>query len=216
MADTNILIADDHPIIINATIGIIKEMFSANTLFHAANSFDKIIEIIETSYIDLLILDINMPDVRSHSVIAKIKLLQPDLKILVFSSYDEDLYALRYIQAGCNGYLQKDCSEEELRVAVRSVIEKGKYASKNLVENILFNRITKDGKLPENPFEQLSKRELEVAQLIIDGYGVLEISNALSIKISTVSTYKNRVFEKLGVNNIPELYQLYLNHKQMV
>ncbi len=216
MADTNILIADDHPIVINATIGIIKELFSANTLFHAANNYEKIIKILETCYIDLLILDVNMPGIKSHSVITKIKSLQPDIKILVFSSYDEDLYALRYIQAGVNGYLQKDCSEEELRTAVRSVMEKGKYASKNLVESILFNRITKDGKLPENPFEQLSKREMEVAQLIIDGYGVLEIGNTLSIKISTVSTYKNRVFEKLGVNNIPELYQLYLNQKQSV
>lgn len=123
----------------------------------------------------------------------------------MFSAYDEEQYALRYIHAGANGFLNKDSSDAEILLAVRSVLETGKYISPSIKEKILENVFLKT---PINPLETLSDREAEVARLLAKGEGNLEIANRLNIQMTTVSTYKNRIFEKLKINNVVSLVEI--------
>lgn len=206
-----ILIADDHPIIRNGVIQIIKEINSWDMEFLEANTFKEAEDILKDNRIDLLILDIKMPGMNAISSVTHLKRLFEDLKILIFSSYEEMIHATRYIQAGANGYLQKDSDEKEIQSAVYSIIEKGRYLSTRMAEEIIFNNHAVK-RIAENPFSLLSNRETEVAQLMINGLGNLEIANELNLKESTVSTYKTRIFEKLGVRTITDLFILHQNY----
>jgi DNA-binding NarL/FixJ family response regulator len=202
------LIADDHSIVRQGITLVIKELFF-NTKIHHAGSFKETFKTLREIKIDLLILDINFPDGNSLTILSEIKALQPDLKILIFSAYDEDIYALRYLNAGASGYLNKGCSEDEMKQALRSMMVSGKYITQNIKDRILDSYISKK---PINPLEQLSNREVEVARLLIKGYGNMEIAELLNVKKSTVSTFKNRIFEKLEIDNLADLidfFQLY-------
>lgn len=202
------LVADDHSVVRQGVSLMIKELFS-NALIHKAGNFKDTLAILKEQSIDLLILDVNFPDGNSISIITEIKSIQPEVKILIFSAYDENIYAMRYLNAGASGYLNKETSEEEMKNAISSMILSGKYITQNLKDRILDSYISKK---PTNPLDVLSNREIEVAQLLIKGYGNLEIIEHLNIKKTTVSTYKNRIFEKLEIDNLADLikvFQLY-------
>lgn len=199
------LIADDHSVVRQGISLVIRELFFNATILQAG-SFKEILATLKQHPVDLLILDINFPDGNSLNLITQAKALQAEIKILVFSAYDENLYALRYLNAGASGYLNKGCSEEEMKQALRSMVVSGKYLTQNIKDQILDSYISKK---PLNPLELLSDREIEVARLLIKGFGNMEISETLQIKKSTVSTFKNRIFEKLSIDNLADLIDLF-------
>lgn len=199
----NILLADDHSVVRHGVSLILKDAFERINITHC-DSFDQVISKLREKQ-DLIFLDINLPGGNSTKMIEKIRQNYPNLLILMFSAYDETQYALRYIHAGANGYLNKDSSDVEIVKAVRSIIETGKYISDAVKEKILENALYKT---PINPLESLSDREIEVAELLVSGEGNLEISNKLNIQMTTVSTFKNRIFEKLGINNVVRLVEI--------
>lgn len=202
------LIADDHSVVRQGGSLIIKEMFLNASIYKAGN-FKDILNVLKEFKIDLLILDVSFSEGNSISVMSEIKAIQPDIKILMFSVYDENIYAMRYLNAGASGYLNKEISEDEIKYAINSMISSGRYITQNIKDRILDCYISKK---PANPLDLLSNREIEVAQLFIKGYGNLEILELLNIKKTTVSTYKNRIFEKLEIDNLADLikfFQLY-------
>lgn len=213
LPEYSFITADDHSVVTQGLSFILKDMYDGATVFQMEN-FSEIIKTINKTHIDLLILDINFPDGSSLNIIPTLKKIQPDLKILIFSGFDEDIYAIRYISAGANGYLNKLSSEEEIKHAISSVMNTGKYTSQNIQDKIVNSYILKK---PANPLEQLSNREIEVAKFLVDGHSNIDISNALSLKKTTVSTYKNRIFEKLAIETLSELIQTfnlyYTQHK---
>lgn len=199
------LIADDHSVVRQGVSLLIKDLFLSAKI-HQVATFKDIIKVLKETKIDLLVLDINFPEGNSLNIISEVKNAQSDIKILIFSAYDEDIYALRYLNAGASGYLNKASSEEEMKQAIQSMILSGKYLTQNIKDRILDSYMSK---APINPLEQLSNREVEVARLLIKGYGNLEISDLLQIKKTTVSTFKNRIFEKLEIDNLAALIELF-------
>ena len=202
------LIADDHSVVRQGVSLIIKELF-LNAAIHKAGNFKEIFNILKEVKVDLLILDVNFPEGNSISILSEINTIQPDIKILMFSVYDENIYAMRYLNAGASGYLNKEISEDEIKYAINTIISSGRYITQNIKDRILDFYISKKS---VNPLDLLSNREIEVAQLLIKGYGNLEILELLNIKKTTVSTYKNRIFEKLEIDNLADLikfFQLY-------
>lgn len=199
------LIADDHSVVRQGVSLLINELF-LNAKINQSGTFKDTFKVLKETKIDLLVLDINFPDGNSLNIITEIKNIQTDVKILIFSAFDEDIYAMRYLNAGASGYLNKGCTEVEMKQALKSMILSGKYITQNIKDRILDSYISKK---PINPLEQLSNREVEVARLLIKGYGNLEISELLQIKKTTVSTFKNRVFEKLGIDNVANLIELF-------
>jgi DNA-binding NarL/FixJ family response regulator len=199
------LIADDHSIVRQGISLLIKELFF-NAKIYQSGTFKETLNVLKDTKIDLLVLDINFPDGNSLNILSETKTLQPGLKILIFSAYEEDLYALRYLNAGASGYLNKGSNEDEIKQALQSMMVSGKYITQNIKDRILESYISKK---PLNPLEQLSNREVEVARLLIKGFGNMEIAELLQIKKSTVSTFKNRIFEKLEIVNLAELIDLF-------
>lgn len=201
MSSCNVLLVDDHLVVRKGIEIILNNNFKDFTIY---NSHDYInaVEILKTVVIDLIILDININGYEDIKIVKTLKEIQPDIKILVFTSHQESQYGVRYVQQGANGFLNKFCSEDTLVTAIKSILEKGHYFSRELSDkleqkgnkkNIIYS------------IDNLSNREYEISKLLVNGYGNLEIANKLNIQMSTVSTYKNRVFEKLNINNIVAL-----------
>ncbi|MEL1252249.1 response regulator transcription factor [Flavobacterium sp. DGU38] len=199
-----ILIVDDHLVVRNGVGMVLEKQFEDVSISNAENFFEAVV-LLKNIPFDLVILDINIPGGKSTEMINSIREIQPEIKILVFSAHEEEQYALKYISSGANGYLNKLCSEEKMMFAISSIFESGTYASPELVSKLLE---IQTGKKNINPLEALSKRELQIVELLINGNGNLEISNQLNLHMSTVSTYKARVFEKLKINNLVELINL--------
>lgn len=204
-----VLIADDHSIVRLGASIIIKEVLKTEDIMHA-ESYDEAKSKIQEAQYDLLILDLNMPGGNNIRMVQEILNLQPEIKILVFSSYDEQIYALRYIEAGAMGYLNKSTSMLELRDALERLKEGKKYMSDSVRDQyieILTKSKTEVNK--KNPLLTLSDRETDVAKQLIKGYGVVDVAKAMDLNPSTVSTYKSRIFKKLNIKNIPELIKIF-------
>jgi DNA-binding NarL/FixJ family response regulator len=200
-----ILIVDDH-LVVRTGVTIILQNEIDNLNISYASNFLETINLLNHAVFDLIILDINIPGGKNTEMIVDIRSIQSNVKILMFSAHEEEFYALRYIHAGADGYLNKLSGEDKIVEAVKSIMNFGKYLTYEIIEKLNNFSLQKE---PFNPFDKLSKREIEIVKLLIKGEGNLEISNNLGIQMSTVSTYKNRVFEKLKINNLVELIEKY-------
>lgn len=196
-----ILIVEDHAIVRLGIDYFINDLFD-KVLVMQAGSFLEALSLVQHNSVDLIILDVSIPDGESTRMIARFRTYQPDVKILAFSGLGEKFYALHYMQAGANGYLSKGASESEYKLAITSVLDTGKYVSEKVQEQICDNENIKT-----NPLDDLSKRELEVMLLLAQGKWTKEIASDLNLKETTVSTYKSRIFEKLKVENIIEMFK---------
>lgn len=200
-----ILVADDHTIVRLGVTHIITTL-ALPTAIHEAETFDQVITMLDKQPYDLLILDINIPGGNSLQMIDAVKLRQPKIKILIFSGYDEQLFAINYMQAGADGYLVKYSPEDEIRNAILTVLNHQKYMSAATREQML-NMLNTHREPVQNPLSNLSGREIEVMNLLTKGIPVARIAEMLHLQVTTVSTYKTRVFEKLGISNIVELLE---------
>lgn len=198
----NILLVDDHLVVRKGVEIILSNSIFGATIYNAEN-YDEAIELVNVIKFDLVILDVNINGVENIKIMNKIKSIQKELKILIFSSHDEKQYGVRYIQNGADGYLNKFCSEDKIVSVVKEILDHGIFYSKDLKA-----KLNTKSKKHSNTIENLSNREFEIAQLLVNGYGNLEISNKLEIQMSTVSTYKNRIFDKLDINNVVALSKL--------
>lgn len=203
--NSRILVADDHGIVRMGLIQIIKELIP-NTQISEVEDYKSLYTLISKEEFDLLVLDVNMPNGSLQEAIDYIKLKRPDLKILIFSSQDEQLYAVRYLKMGADGFLHKLSSKDIINKAINAMLKQGRFISDEVKEAMVFGSLNKQSKT--SPMESLSNRELQVAKKLCEGLPLKEMSNRLNLHSSTISTYKNRVFEKLNVNSIPELIEV--------
>lgn len=204
MANT-VLIADDHILVRLGIEIIVREVLGANCIVNVASDAKELEEKLLSTAYDMLITDVNMPYNEGFEIMSLALAIRPNLKILIVSVDPEAIFAHRFLRLGAYGYVQKSNSDEELRKAIQEVGKGIRYVTLSQTQQFTNAFL---GNEPENPFNSLSVRELEVAMLIVKGFGVLEIGSALSIKNSTASTYKGRVFEKLAVKNSVELSNL--------
>lgn len=201
-----ILVVDDHAIVRYGTMQIINQLFPGVYVSDAAD-LDQMIKCLREQRFDLLILDINIPGGNSLLMIDMVRLRQPDIKILIFSGYDEYLYALRFLQSGADGYLTKQSPESEFKKAIQVVMNNDKYISPAIKDYLLMGLDDNKAAASQNPLRNLSNREIEVMQSLIDGLSIAEIGARLNLQVSTVSTYKYRIFDKLRISNIVELVE---------
>jgi two-component system invasion response regulator UvrY len=199
----HILIAEDHAVVRIGTKHLLKSLIP-ESIISDVDDFDKIIQELQAKTFDLLILDINIPGGNNTKMVETIRTFSPGIRILVFSSYDEQQYGLLYLQAGADGYLSKEAPEEEFKSAVLSVLNNKKYMSQDM-QQLNINRLINPKEYLPDPVITLSPRETDVLNLLKEGLGTAKIAEKLNLQLSTVSTYKARIFEKLGVKNIVEL-----------
>ncbi|MDD3458966.1 MAG: response regulator transcription factor [Weeksellaceae bacterium] len=203
-----ILIADDHNIV-RRGIQMIVEDLVEQALVHQASSIAQIREKLRQYSTDIAILDAQLPDGNCIELLPEIRELYPQTKILIFSSFDEETYSVKFIKAGAQGFLSKLSDEDKIRNAIHRLIETGNYYSP-LTRTLL--RISEQHPELLNPLDKLSEREFEIAKLFSTGSGNLEIANQLSVRQNTVSTYKKRIFEKLNIDSLVELIEMMKTH----
>ena len=197
----SLLLVDDH-YIVKTGLKLIIESFLPDSKIDEADDGDSCFEKIKNNDYDLLILDVNMPNTDSFVLVSKILALKPEMKILMFSMKDEEVYARRYLKMGARGYLKKDEPEAEIKRAIKTVLNNKKYISPGLSRIFIEDLNSRNS---ENPFDSLSPREFEIVQHLIRGEPVAEICKKLTLHSSTVGTHKARIFEKLSCSNIIDL-----------
>jgi two-component system, NarL family, invasion response regulator UvrY len=196
-----ILIADDHSIVRTGLSFLIRSEY-ISVQIDECNDGDSAWKKIQSTEYDLVVMDISMPGTDSVNLLKNIFMLQPQVKVLIVSMNSEEIYAKRFLQLGVLGFINKEADAIELRKAIVSVMNNRKYMSAKLQEALACEGM-------EGPsFETLSARELEVMTHLVGGKNVSEIADILSIHISTVSTHKARILQKLKVNNVVELTQV--------
>lgn len=204
-ANVRIIVADDHGIVRMGLVQTIKRLLP-DAVISEVEDYKSLYKAILKEKFDLAITDVNMPNGSVQEAIDYIKMHQPDLKILIFSSQDEELYAMRYLKMGAGGYLSKQSSAAIIETAVTKMLSTGRYASDDVKEAMFLESLS--GATKNSPFETLSDRELQIAGKIAEGIPLKEISNQLNLHSSTISTYKNRLFEKLKIKSVPELVEI--------
>jgi two-component system, NarL family, invasion response regulator UvrY len=158
---------------------------------------------------DVVVLDITMPGRSGLEVLREIKKSRPKLPVLVLSMHPENQFAVRVLKRGASGYMTKESAPEEL-VAVKKVLAGGRYVSTSLAEK-LATYLSSDTHKP--PQELLSDREFQVLRLIASGKIVSEIAKELSLSVKTISTYRTRILEKMGLRNNAELMHYAMQHQ---
>ncbi len=197
----NILIADDHIVVRKGLIQIISDEFPQANFDQAVNGKEAM-ELLRSKKYDIAILDITMPELSGMDVVRQMKTEENKTPILVLTSHPEGQYAIRVLKAGASGFIGKEMAAEELTIAINKILSGRKYITQTLAEKIagdLSNESTKA------QHELLSDREFEVMKLIANGKTVSEIADKLFISVTTVSTYRTRVLDKLNLKNNSEL-----------
>jgi len=201
-----ILIVDDQAIVRFGTEYLIHESFSSAQVDVACDANEMVSRLLAKTY-DLILLDIQIPGGNNFSMLDIIRLRQPNVKILIFSGYSETIYAQRYISEGAHGFVSKLYPQIELQKAIRAVLQGEIYLSQNIKMRLYETGSNDDAGDNLSPFHSLSNRELEVTNLMMEGLAAMEISVRLNLQLSTVSTYKKRVFDKLNVANVVGLIE---------
>jgi two-component system invasion response regulator UvrY len=198
-----IIIAEDHPLVLTGIQYLLMEYFP-KAIVTGTTDFNKTLAMLDKKKFDLLIMDINLPGGDKTGMVHSVRMKQPKLPILVCSSYDEQLYALPFLKAGANGYISKTAINEDFKLAIEQVLNGRIYASPDVMKTA-FGQLFNTKSNPDSVAEKLSEKELEVAKLLAKGLSTKAISEHIHLSSSSVSSYKSRIFEKLGVQNVIEL-----------
>ena len=196
-----ILIADDHTIVRRGLKQILLEEFSSAFIDEAADAEVLLKKVMKEEW-DVIITDLSMPGRSGMEALQQIKLYYPKLPVLVLSGHSEEQYAIRVLKAGAFGYLNKESAPEELVKAVHRVLLGKKYITPSIADQLIMGLDKDNEKLPH---ENLSDRELEVFILIAKGKAVSDIANQMSLSVTTVSTYRARVLEKMNMKTNAQL-----------
>lgn len=199
---STILIADHHPI----TREGISSLFSKNgdiEILGNVTSGAEMFKFLKNKIPDVLVMEIDLPQINGITALRTIKTDFPGTKILVFSCHPEEMYALSSIKAGASGYLSKTVSTDVLQQAIQQVARGGIYLNKNISDKI--NAGVSQSSNLISKFKRLSTRETEVLNMLATGKRNKDIADALDINEKTVSTYKTRLLKKLKVDNLADL-----------
>jgi len=204
-----VLIADDHAIVREGLKQIVADTPDIEVAGEAKDSHEALDKISKNNY-DVVLLDISMPGISGLDVLKQLRSQKPQLHVLMLSIYPEEQYAVRTLKAGASGYLTKESAPDELVAAIRKVSRGGNYVSHSLAEKLAAN-LRRDGS--KQPHEALSDREFQVMRMIASGKKGKEIAEELLLSVKTVSTYRRRILEKLGIENTSSLIRYAIQNR---
>ncbi|EAQ51029.1 MULTISPECIES: response regulator [Leeuwenhoekiella] len=199
-----ITVADHHPIIVDGLTHILKD--TPHEIIDVVSDGKDLIPSLEEQVPDLVIMEIDMPNLQGLSAIKELRKLFPGIKIMVFSTHPEGMYALSAIKAGAMGYIGKIAETQTVHKAVVQVARGGIYLNNNLVE-MLSNTDSAQNNSLAYRYKKLSTRETEVLNMLSSGKRNKDIAESLDINEKTVSTYKTRLLKKLDAGSLAELIQ---------
>lgn len=198
-----VLIADDHPIVRHGLRQLLADQPDMAPPGEAETG-QQVLDLVRQGQWDVVVLDISLPGLSGLDVLREIDAHRPQLPVLMLSVHAEDQYALRSFRAGAAGYLTKLSAPDELLEALHKLLAGGKYVSRSFAE-MLVTALEPGSSQP--PHEALSDREYEVLRRLATGQSVTHIAEALGLSVKTVSTYRRRLMEKLGLASSVALVQ---------
>jgi DNA-binding NarL/FixJ family response regulator len=206
-----ILVADDHSVVRQGVKQILADVSDMTVKDEAQNGSETLEKVLQNDY-DVVLLDISMPGRSGLEVLEDIKNQRPKLAVLILSMHPEEQYAVRALRAGASGYLTKASAPQELIGAIRKVAGGGKYVTSSLAEKLADEMEIDTEKLPH---ERLSNREHQVMLMLAAGKSVSDIAGELCLSVKTISTYRTRIMDKMGMKKNAEL-TLYAVHNKLI
>jgi DNA-binding NarL/FixJ family response regulator len=190
-----ILIADDHQIVRAGLKQFIAGEIDMQVVAEAATGAEALAAAARGG-IDVVLLDISLPDQSGVDVLKRLKRVHPDLPVLILSGYAEQQYALNLLRGGAAGYLNKEAADSELIGAIRTVAQGRRYVSPTLAQQLAAD-LTGAGGKPLHA--QLSEREFQIFRRLAAGAAVSQIAEDLHLSVKTISTYRTRILEKMNM-----------------
>jgi len=204
-----ILVVDDHEVVRKGLVRVLEGILQPLTVDEANNGQEAVSKVWKSQY-DLVLLDLKMPGKSGLDVLKEIKLHQPKLPVLVLSMHPEEQFAIRAMRSGASGYLTKECSGDELVLAIRKALKGEKYISESLAQ-ILASELEADSGKPLH--EVLSDREYQVMLMIASGKPVGSIAKELRLSVKTVSSYRANILLKTRMKNNSEITHYAIQNK---
>ena len=201
-----VFLVDDHPAIREAIADTIDQTIDMD-ICGETSSADEAFHMVEEEKPDVAIVDISLDDGHGLDLVQNIRAQYPDVKMIVFSMYDENVYAERAIRAGASGYLMKSEPTQSMLKAIRRVNDGEVYLSRRMSSRILNKVAMGRSSSPSFPIDDLTDREMAVFQMLGQGYSIKDIQERLNLTRKTIETYRRRAKEKLGFDTVSELLQ---------
>ena len=201
-----VYVADAHPIIYKG----IKAVFRNSTDIDIVGKglyYRELFDFLNAKKVNVVLLELELPGFEGIHLIQELKEMHPKVRFMIFSNLKEEIYAINSLKAGALGYLCKTNPLSRLREAILKISSGGVYITNELAELIAFKQT---GANPISAIEKLSRREIQVLRLLINGRKNTEIALALGISDKTVSTYRTRIMKKLNVSNIIDLSLIHI------
>lgn len=204
-----IFLADDHAVLRDGLRALLEISGDLRVVGDAGDGREAVHRITELKP-DVAILDVTMPGLNGIEAAHQIGEICPETRVIMLSMHSAAEYVYRALQAGVRGYLLKDTAGETLAEAVRTVYAGRRYLSPSISETVINDYVRRQ--VTDDPLGALTLREREVLQLVVEGKTSLEASEILSLSPKTVETYRSRLMEKLGIDNLPGLVKFALQH----
>lgn len=197
---TRVMVVDDHEVVRFGICHLLNQLDGV-TVVAEATSGEEALSKARQIQLDVIFMDVRMPGMGGLEATSRLRLSQPDIRIIVLSALSDDTMSARLLKAGASGYLTKNAGPAEVKEALNAALRGDIYISPEIAQQLLM-RSFNDG---QSPVGDLSERELQIAVMLASGLRVADIAATLNISPKTIATHKYRVFEKLGVTNDVQL-----------
>ena len=204
---TNVFLVDDHELM-REGLKIVLKTHQGIAVVGEAGSFDETVTKLKKAEVDVLVLDLSLPDKSGLEVLKYLRQEHPDIKILVLSMHPEERFALRVLRAGALGYINKQSAAHDLITAIERVMNGGRYLSAQMTDLL----ITEHSNEKTLPHQQLTDREFEILRMIAMGDPASIIADKLTLSVNTINTYRARILEKMNLKSNAEIIRYALEH----
>ncbi|MDA9557004.1 UvrY/SirA/GacA family response regulator transcription factor [Vibrio sp.] len=204
----NVYLVDDHELVRTGIKRIIDDV-RGMSVAGEASSGEEAVKWCRSNHPDVILMDMNMPGINGLEATKKILRFNPDIKIIVLTVHTENPFPTKLMQAGASGYLTKGAGPDEMVNAIRMVHSGQRYISPEIAQQMALSQFSSNS---DNPFADLSERELQIMMMITTGQKVTDISEQLNLSPKTVNSYRYRLFSKLGISGDVELTHLAIRH----
>ncbi len=214
MSKINILLADDHKIVRDGIVSLLADENNFNIAFEAEDGI-QVLNILKHDKVDIIIMDISMPNLNGIECTKMIKKLYPEIHVLILSMYNEEHYLNEVFKSGASGYIIKNSSKEDLITAINTVYSGKAYYSPEVTQTYIertIKPVTKKSDI-ENIINDLTPREIEVLKLIVNEFSNQEIAENLFISIRTVDAHRRNLLSKIGVKNTAGLVKFVISNE---
>lgn len=204
----NVMLVDDHDLVRKGIRRLLDDSSGIKVIAEAPDG-EQAIRQIRKQKPDVILMDISMPGIGGLEATRKITQVSPDMKVIVVTIHDDEPFPARLLEAGAAGYITKGCDVDEIIQAIQSVYSGNQYITPVVAQKLALSFVNKRGK---SLMDELTQREVQVMLMVVKGDSNREISEKLCLSPKTTSTYRGRLFEKLGVGNDVELTRFAIRH----